>query len=207
MMTIDRALSILLARQDRLEEMLEKLCWPLPGHLGAKWLDDVADFFLKGRATAEQVEAALLRKYADHGIEDVRQAWKADVLISARLPILVDALKAHEEGQYNLSVPVLLAQLEGMVAEAKQHTGRFNTKTLFNYLEPIATDGSRFQQIAAKLVVDTLWAGFTHGLPPPPLSRHAILHGADATYGTGANSLRAILYFDIIRDALGNRTP
>jgi hypothetical protein len=201
--TIDDVLAILAARHDRLEEMLARLGWPLPGQLGSKWLDDVSEPFLGGQATAEEVEAAILRNYRAHGIEDIRVAWKADGLIAARLPILMDALKAHEEERYNLSVPVVLAQLEGMVAEAKRHTGRFTTKTLFAYLEPIATNGSRFQRIAAKLAVDTLWVEFTHGAAPPLLSRHAILHGADTGYGTGANSLRAILYFDVIRAALG----
>jgi hypothetical protein len=202
MFDIDEVLAILAARHDRLEEMLARLGWPLPGHLGSKWLDDVAELFLGGGATAEDVEAAFLSKYRAHGIEDIRRDWIADDLISARLPILLDALKAHEEDRYNLSVPVVLAQLEGMVAEARQHTGRFTTKTLFDYLHPIEVDGSRFQRIAAKLVVKTLWVEFTHGAAPPPLSRHAILHGADTAYGTGANSLRAILYFDTIRAAL-----
>jgi hypothetical protein len=79
----------------------------------------------------------------------------------------LDALKAHEEERYSLSVPVVLAQLEGMVAEARQHEGRFNTKTLFKYLEPIAARGSRFQRIAGQLVVDTLWVDGPRKAPRP----------------------------------------
>jgi hypothetical protein len=205
MTTIDDVLAVLAARHDRLEEMLAKLGWPLPGHLGSKWLDDVAQLFLSGQATSDEVEAGFLRNYRAHGLEDIRRTWTADGLIAARLPILLDALKAHEEERYNLSVPVVLAQLEGMVAKARQHEGRFNMKTLFEYLEPIAARGSRFQRIAAQLVVDTLWVEFRHGATLPPLSRHAILHGADTKYGTGANSLRAILYFDTIRAALSKQ--
>lgn len=203
MTTIDQAMAILDARHDRFEEMLTRLGWPLPGHLGSKWLDDVAQLFLTGKATQDQVEGAILQNYRVHGLEDIRRTWQADILIVSRLPILLDALKAHEEGRYNLSVPVVLAQLEGMVAEARKHEGHFTRKTLLAYLEPIATHGGRFERIAARLVAETLWAEFSHGAVPPPLSRHAILHGADTGYGTAANSLRAILYFDTIRRALG----
>lgn len=202
MTTIDQAMVILAARHDRFEDMLTRLGWPLPGHLGSKWLDDVAQLYLNGRATQDQVEDAILRSYRAHGLNDIRQSWQSDVLIAARLPILLDALKAHEEERYNLSVPVVLAQFEGMVAEARRHEGRFNRKNLVDYLEPITTSGNRFQRIAARVVVETLWAEFSHGAHSPPLSRHAILHGADIGYGTAANSLRAILYFDTIRKAL-----
>jgi hypothetical protein len=122
-------------------------------------------------------------------------------------------LSAHEGQHYTLSVPVLLAQLEGLIAEARRHKGRFTGKTLVRYLESIRTEGSRFQRIAARFVVDTLWSDFHHGATAPALSRHAILHGADVQYGTAGNSLRAILYFDIIRNALNaqrkrfGRTP
>jgi hypothetical protein len=74
MTTIDDVLAILAARQDRLEEILARLRWPLPGNLGSKWLDDVSLLFLRGQATAEEVGAAFLRNYQAHGIEDIRRA-------------------------------------------------------------------------------------------------------------------------------------
>jgi hypothetical protein len=43
--TIDDVLAILAAHHDRLEEMLAKLGWPLPGQLGSKWLDEVSELF------------------------------------------------------------------------------------------------------------------------------------------------------------------
>ena len=189
-------------RNDRLETMLTRLAWPLPGQLGAKWLDDVADAYLAGSITEQDVADAFIDKYQKHGLEDLRREWTEDPLIAPRLPILLDALSAHEEGRYALSVPVLFAQLEGLVATAKKHEGRFTIKTLINYLKPIQTQGSRFQRITAEFVVETLWCEFHHGTAVPALSRHAILHGADVHYGTASNSLRAILCFDIIREAL-----
>lgn len=212
MTTIAQALKVLDRRHDRLETLLTRLKWPFPGHLGSKWLDDVADSYLGGVLTDQDVTELFLNAYRKHGLHDVRSRWQQDPLIATRLPILLDALRAHEEERYTLSVPVLLAQLEGLVAAAKRHTGRFTRTTLVDYLEPIRTQGSRFQRTTARFVVETLWSGFFHGAPVPALSRHAILHGADVQYGTGGNSLRAILYFDNIRDALnaqrlGSRRP
>lgn len=202
MTTIEELLDALTYRNDRLVAMLTCLAWPLPGHLGAKWLDDVADSYIAGVITEEDVTEAFLDKYRKHGLEDLRRDWKKDLLIEPRLPILLDALSAHEEGRYTLSMPVLFSQLEGLVAAAKKHKGRFTIKNLKNYLEPIRTQGSRFQGITAEFVVKTLWSEFHHGDAVPPMSRHAILHGADVQYGTASNSLRAILYFDNVREAL-----
>lgn len=206
MMTMEQVLRVLEYRHDRLKSMLTDLGWPLPGHLGAAWLDDVADLYHAGRLTDEDVTDAFLSKYREHGLKDIRRDWEKDRLIASRLPILLDALTAHEEARYTLSVPVLLAQLEGLVAAAKRHKGRFTRRTLVEYLEPIKDKGSRFQKIAARLAVETLWSDFYHGESIPKLSRHAILHGADVHYGTAGNSLRAILYFDNIRNAL-NKLP
>lgn len=202
MTTAKEILNTLKDRNDRLETMLTRLAWPLPSHLGAKWLDDVADSYIAGVITEQDVAVAFLDKYRKHGLQDLRYDWKEDLLIAPRLPILLDALSAHENGHYTLSVPVLFAQLEGLVAAAKKHVGRITIKTLNNYLEPIQTQGSRFQRITAKFVVETLWCNFVPGTTVPALSRHAILHGADVQYGTASNSLRAILYFDNIRSAL-----
>ena len=56
-------MAVLDARHDRLEAMLSQLGWPLPGHLGSKWLDDVAALFLDGRATGDQIAEAFLNNY------------------------------------------------------------------------------------------------------------------------------------------------
>ncbi|MBW7884652.1 MAG: hypothetical protein H3C34_18840 [Caldilineaceae bacterium] len=202
MTTIIQLLNALKYRNDRLEAMLTRLAWPLPGHLGARWLDSIADSFLAGVITDEDVAEIFFDRYRIHGLQDLRREWEQDPLIAPRLPILLDALTAHEEGRYTLSVPVILAQLEGIVAAAREHEGRFTIKTLIKYLELIRTQGSRFQRITAKYVVEILWCDFYHGAEVPELSRHAILHGADVEYGTASNSLRTILYFDNIRVAL-----
>lgn len=96
----------------------------------------------------------------------------------------------------------MFAQLEGVIAEASNHHGRFSERKLVEYLAPIAERGTRFERFDARLVVGEIWQGFEYGDPLPQLSRHAILHGADTGYGTPANSLKAILYFDSIRKGL-----
>lgn len=48
---------------------------------------------------------------------------------------------------------------------------------------------------------DYIVADFKHGIAPNSyLSRHAILHGGDTSYGTIENSLKCILLFDYIQD-------
>src|ERR1017187_9029873 len=118
---IAQVMKVLDGRHDRLEEMLTRLAWPFPGHLGSKWLDAVGRSYLGGVLTEQNVTDLFVGAYRKCGLPDVRRDWQQDSLIAARLPILLDALTAHEEQRYTLSVPVLLAQLEGLIAAAKLH--------------------------------------------------------------------------------------
>lgn len=113
-----------------------------------------------------------------------------------RSEIIADAFAAHNEGRFSLSVPVFLAQADGIADDCyrgRQIYSRRKSKGVCG-LASSAQEGSAewtFLSVYAEnspLVKDTkdLCPGFNG------LNRHGVLHGTDKRYGTQINSLRAL---------------
>ena len=114
-----------------------------------------------------------------------------------RARIIRDALSAHREERYALSVPVVLAQADGIAHEALRVSlysryGKGHTKVAREFEQ---------RQIDPHLM--PLLVAMTHVLPhiynPAErqgsridFNRHAILHGESITYDTRETSARAI---------------
>lgn len=95
------------------------------------------------------------------------------------------------------SVPALLAQLEGLIADASSHAGRMNATAWREHMNEAASRDPLVGTLVKRFVNAVLAAPFEHGAPiTSPLSRHAILHGGDVDYGTLTNSRTAILLVD-----------
>ena len=113
-----------------------------------------------------------------------------------RAAIISNAFDAHRRGLYTLSVPVFLAQADGIVGD------RYERKQLFSK--------SKRSGLASQLdemepgQISTMWAEILSGsaevslnvrdLPDDfsGLNRHSILHGYDLKYGVRENSLKAV---------------
>lgn len=113
-----------------------------------------------------------------------------------RSHILSSAFRAHDAGQYELSVPVLMAQVEGMCLEVVG-TKLFSTKKDVPVTRA-ATE--RFSQMAlseALLLPIRELNGFTASEDkrdqwPDTPNRHEVLHGIATDYGTRENSFKTI---------------
>jgi hypothetical protein len=123
-----------------------------------------------------------------------------------RAQILADAFDAHIAGKYTLSVPVLLAQADGISADllgAYLFTDRKGcsireaaSRAIKSHLaeRPLAKSFLSLLLKASGLRLDTRKRDelATSGLIFSPLNRHGVLHGLDCDYATEANSLRGI---------------
>jgi len=121
---------------------------------------------------------------------------RASIRFPNRSHILASAFNAHTARQYDLSVPVFMAQVEGMCLDVVG-TKLFSTKKGIPATRA-ATD--RFSQMALS---DALLQpfrepnGFTaneadrHQWPDTP-NRHEVLHGIATDYGTLENSFKTI---------------
>ena len=144
---------------------------------------------------AEEALAAYYRKKSPEILKKLKKRFPR------RAMVMDAAFTAHARGEYLLSVPVLLAQADGICQE----------------LIVCQLYAKRGRPIAAKFVktiaADTLRAALlypvTQPLPltAPPnkrkageLNRHQVLHGESVDYGNEVNSLKAISLLNYIMD-------
>lgn len=164
-------------------------------------------------AMSAALEQAWLACFTDEEVSRiVSQWWVWPEVMDVRRPLLEDALEAHRQGRFALSVPVFVAQIEGVLAATFAHAGQLRGHGVHNKNSPGASFleilASRSNDVIEKTCivsysVDVLFGQFEHGRPWRGLNRHAILHGADTTYATRVRSLQAILALDRVVDALG----
>lgn len=101
-----------------------------------------------------------------------------------------------------MSIPALLSQLEGIVADLVGHSGQMTGAMLKRYIAGALAIGVSAADLAGTFVAGVLLEQFAWGNPIPHFSRHAVLHGADTEYGSAANSLRLILVIDHLQHAV-----
>ncbi len=101
-----------------------------------------------------------------------------------------------------VSIPPLIAQFEGLVAETMTRPGRMNFDRMRTLVAEIGRPHGALGEMFSVFVNDGLLAPFEHGSEIPPFSRHAILHGGDVGYGSEVSSRTAILLVDQLRSLL-----
>lgn len=127
-----------------------------------------------------------------------------------RAGILKAAFKAHKEGQYELSIPVILAQSDGICFKLIEYqlyskemakTGRVPTTS--KYVEkydgtPIIT--AFLEPLRSSMPIS--YSKRERDDSETSLNRHAILHGESVNYATEINSLKAISLINYISSTL-----
>ncbi|MFO3788123.1 hypothetical protein ACKOKD_05155 [Bacillus mojavensis] len=155
-----------------------------------------------------KVDQIMLNYFDDKEIEEMLMHWESRAVLQKRLPIIRNAIKAHKQQMYFASIPTLLPQLEGLVADCFQHKGSMNSVKMKKYLEcflieKVTQDSYTFKDILYDYYIQNILVRFEHGKDiTSDISRHAILHGGDVNYGKQINSLKLILLFDFFTECL-----
>jgi hypothetical protein len=100
-------------------------------------------------------------------------------LDSKRKQIVQDAVTAHQHGLYTLSVPVLLTQLEGVIAESTGRTGQ----NMRDYVATLIPNDNIYREVKQMFVATDVANSF----------RNPILHGQDTDYPTLENSTHVLI--------------
>lgn len=155
-------------------------------------------------AVRQDVSDAILSLYDDDQVRRLLPSWEKQRFLRRRMPILRQVIEAHIAGHYWVSVPALLPQIEGIIPEryGRKKGRRCTFRNLTQELEVLlATRGITFLEgWMGSFYTKVVLAEFVYGSDPDSsLSRHAILHGHDTSYGTAENSLKAILTFDYLQ--------
>jgi hypothetical protein len=151
----------------------------------------------------------MIRFYNDRRIVNIGYNWENKTILSERISILRSVIMAHNLGMYNVSIPAILAQLEGTIIDAFQINSRVKGNHLKVLIKHLLLDNNNFigsfnfDDAIEKYYSENILMSFSHGSElGSDLSRHAILHGGDKYYGKEIVSIKAILLFDYIVEAI-----
>ncbi|EDL65988.1 hypothetical protein BSG1_01510 [Bacillus sp. SG-1] len=159
-------------------------------------------------AVNEYIDEFICKYYQPSLIQDIEKRWEKYKFLEKRLPLLRNAVKAHNLGMYELVVPSILSQFEGIIVDAFGIKGKVNGKIQEILYETLLikegfTGGFHFEEEIHNYYSTKVLVGFHHGKKvKSEISRHAILHGGDTNFGTQTSSLKVILLFDFIVEAL-----
>lgn len=124
-----------------------------------------------------------------------------------RAKIIEKAIKSHKIGDYELSIPVLLIQIDGIYKEETQteyfiKLGKKKVKIEENIVKKIKNNNKDIMNILISLFNSSLPISYSEnlrkekGINSFDLNRHAILHGESTDYGTKINSLKTISFLN-----------
>lgn len=159
---------------------------------------EVVEALRKGDCeTADKALKAYYQKKAPQLLSKLKDRYPG------RSEIWDASFKAHFRGEYILSIPVFLAQADGLWQEGMGHklykkkTGNkiYSKEVKTRQLSDILL-ASLEPALPINLDYDPLLAEFTN------LNRHQVLHGKSINYGTELNSLKAISLLDFVADVV-----
>jgi hypothetical protein len=81
-------------------------------------------------ALADEVSEALVEFFDEESLGRKLQEWREVKWVDRRMCILEKVILAHVRGDYELSVPAMLPQIEGVVASGFAYTGRLSGRDL-----------------------------------------------------------------------------
>jgi hypothetical protein len=123
-----------------------------------------------------------------------------------RAHLLSAAFDAHRRRQYELAIPVFLAQTDGICADLTsrylflRQDGKPETA---HYVETVAADA--LQAAILSPLAEVLPIGMSRRERPDgfdALNRHMVMHGESLDYGTRLNSLKAISLLNYVSEVL-----
>ncbi|QQL44055.1 hypothetical protein [Sulfuriroseicoccus oceanibius] len=161
-------------------------------HTPITGLTPVAHLFSNG--DAEQGHEAMCRHFSDvlDGVEEdlVKRNPR-------RAEILTKAFRAHRDQDYELSVPVFLAQADGIASEmlgvsvyTRHSSKRKKMAEAIEQLDPKGLEDPMLRLVIGDLPITASTTSEEYS--DKSLNRHAIIHGIDVSYGTKLNSYRAL---------------
>lgn len=136
---------------------------------------------------------------------------EADLLAAfpSRSPILQEAFEAHRQAMFNLSVPVLIAQADGIWHDRCQKSP-FSKERRKAVPQIISHPNARTAAPLARALLGGRWPLALNTRQRRPefsdLNRHQVLHGEDTDYGTELNSLKAVSFIRFCGFVLSDMT-
>lgn len=164
----------------------------------------VINHFVKSEKSAIEIYSEVFSNKKD--LDNLILRWASNSFFAPRMKILEKALSAHLKGDYELSVPIFLIHVEGILSEMMggQHNHiKHKLSSLFgrNALENKDDTIISGADLIDKIIRDQIF-GSSHEKNKTIFNypnRHKILHGEQLDYCTSEYSTRCIVVLDYIR--------
>ena len=190
--------------------------WLAPS-MSEEFVDKIVTLYESG-AGSGTVHSVVSRHYAkDHWalLDEVLERCRSNPVFNSRIRLIEEAVQAHREGLYYLTVTGLLVHSEGIAADyVKKHNllPQVGSQTKEIILTALNDTPYSLLDVRAYAGVDALIAyveesmyGFVdfdkehvrlHG--ENRLLGHAVRHGRQVAFGSRMNSLRLFLFIDVM---------
>jgi hypothetical protein len=175
----------------------------------------------KGQVNPKDIQNEYIRFFEKdnwQALGDMVNSWMQSQFFKPREAIIRDAFKAHRDGLFNLSIPALLPQIEGVASSLVDDNSTSGIAGLVNkatekYAKNYMDIEHEKEQILNLLVQpyyfaspgkskakakEKLQSWWEEENPDDILSRDAILHGLSIGYGSKLNSLKVFLVLDFL---------
>jgi len=128
-------------------------------------------------------------------------------IFQPRLHVLEDAMKAHVDGKFTLSIPCILAQIEGVLWDIANKKGFAigttivpiqGKKRAVKSAYPLVHETDMYYLMTDDLAEFFLQEVYTHAF------RHAILHGREPNYGKEEDSMKLIMLIRALAEIAKN---
>lgn len=192
-------------------EIMTASDWPPPLEVS---LADVVELVKRHQqnplTVADSIDDWVLSRCTDESLLRAVEDWRACPLCLPRMVLLEAAVRAHQAGEYFCSVPVLLAQTEGLICDffGEEWETRLTKKVRHKVgqsLQLTSSGGvsSHVRRALPRYYLDKVMSPVRpDNAPPGALRRHPILHGGDLAYGTLATSWKCLILFDTMVESL-----
>ena len=175
---------------DKLNEVFLNLGWIATDDMSVEAMDEAIR--IDSENGSEDAEVYLENYYNENLDNYLRRMWFLPQ-IQQRRPLLELALEDHKAGRYHASVPVLLAQIDGIVFDLTRTSfyirGTKKKQTMHLRANETTVGDPTGLPALAQLLSES--RSETRDLPISLPFRHGILHGRDLGYATHRVSTKA----------------
>jgi len=214
---IEQATRIIKERELKKEAMIQSGWWFSPSSLNisAYQINAASSAYNNGDEGA--ITRLFKKVYHQNNyqyLNETVEGWQNNKLFAPWMEIIKEALEAHREKRYSLSVPALLLTAEGIATDYCEKEGGLSENNMSRGNKKIKKLLSKKENTSSSLevfyldllfeIIDQRLYKHTKKLKKSKtdykyfLNRHAVLHGLTHVYGSPENSLQCFMLLDVL---------
>ena len=197
--------------EKRFVNLMVEADWPPPLDAGLPEIRELVRAFEEDPESVKGgIDQWVIDSCSEEGLLKAMRGWQTCSLCRRRAEPLAAAVKAHLNAEYYCSVPVMLAQTEGLICDffgskwEKYLTGKIEKRVRKNLNSAVAVGvKGHVGKALGRYYLDAVRESVrSDAVPQGAMRRNPILHGSDCAYGTLEMSWKSLLLFDTIFDSL-----